>query len=162
MQLLNPEKASQYIDTVQGERQRSAVLAIHLTWLDHSSGLGRGERIEPKAPLDLLVLYQATAATFQTWPLPISTEGLPPDGRVINRQQVADRLSSLTDEEVRRLATAFACQVVALSSSASGEQDLAYCVELFLRCISDKRVIGNIVSGAISRNADRLSDPDNW
>jgi hypothetical protein len=163
MPVLNPEKASHYFDTVRGERQRSAVLAIHLTWLDHSSPLGRAERLEPQTPLDLLLLYQAAAATFQDWPPPVPEgEGLPPGGRVMNRQQAEERLLSLADEETRLLARTFAGHVITLSSAAASDQDLDYHVELLLKCIRDKRVIGNIVSGAISRNSDQLSDPDLW
>jgi hypothetical protein len=33
---------------------------------------------------------------------------------------------------------------------------------LFLKCISDKKVIANIVSGAISRHSEQLVDPDLW
>jgi hypothetical protein len=163
MQVLNPEKASQYMDIVQGERQRSAVLAIHLAWLDHSSPLGRAERIEPKAPLDLLLLYQAAAATFRDWPLPPAQGGAhPPGGRVINRQQATERLLAVVDEDSRRLASLFAGHVIALSSTATSEQDLDYYVELFLKCIGDKRVIGAIASGAISKNSSQVSDPDLW
>ena len=163
MQLLNPEKASQYIDAVEGERQRSAVLALHLAWLDHSSPLGRAERIEPKTPLDLLILYQAAAATFQDWPPPAPPRGeLAPGGRVINQEQAIQRLLSIADEEVRLLASLFARHVIALSATATGEQDLGYCVELFLKCIGDARVIESIASGAISKNSAQLSDPDLW
>jgi hypothetical protein len=162
MQLLNPEKASQYMDTVRGERPRSAVLAIHLTWLDHSSPLGCGERIESKTPLDLLILYEAVAATFQDGPGRLPCAGLPPGGRVVNRRQAAERLSSVEDEETRLLGSAFLCHVIGLSDAAASEQDLDCHLELFLKCIQDKRVIGNIRSGAIGRESDRLSDPDLW
>src|SRR5437763_13693759 len=106
MHVLNPEKASDYIDTVAGERQRSAVLAIHLTWLDHASPLSRAARIEPGTPLDLLILYQAAASTFQDWPPSAkqSLDGLPA-GPVINRQQAFQRLLSVPDEGIRVLAT---------------------------------------------------------
>ncbi len=103
---------------------RRAVLAIHLAWLDHSSPLCHSERIEAKAPLDLLILYQAVAATFQDEFSPPAPEELPPGGRILNRQQAAERLSSLADEETRLLASAFARHVIALSSAAASEQDL--------------------------------------
>jgi hypothetical protein len=163
MQLLNSEKASDYIDAVQGERPRSAVLALHLTWLDHSSSRCRLQRIEPAAPLDLLTLYQAAAATFEDWPPPPPPSlELPPGGRVINRQQASQRIHSVADEETRRLARLFAGHVVALSSSATSAQDLDYAVELFLKCIEEKEVVAHIVSGAISRNSAQLVDPDLW
>ena len=155
-------KASHYIDTLRGERQRSAVLAIHVTWLDHSSSLARAGKIEPQTPLDLLLLYEAAAATFQDGPAPTPPEGLPVGGRVINRRQAAERLSSVADEEIRLYATIFASRVIALSSAAAGEQDLDHYLELFLTCIRDKAVIGAIRNGAISVNSDRLSDPDYW
>jgi hypothetical protein len=162
MQVVNPERASQYLDAVQGERARGAVLAIHLAWLDHSSSLGRAAPIEPQTPLDLLVLYEAAATTFQESPPPTPAEGLPPGGRVINRRQAGERLSSVSDEEIRRLAGAFAGHVIALSSAASNEQDLDYYIALFLACVRDKRVIDAIMSGAVGRSSDRLSDPDLW
>src|SRR5947209_5228600 len=102
MHVLNPEKASGYMDTVQGERQRSAVLAIHLIWLDHSSPLSHAVRIEPATPLDLLILYQAAVATFQDWPPPMPQRvELPAGGRVINQQEATQRLLSVVDEEIR-------------------------------------------------------------
>jgi hypothetical protein len=163
IQLLNPDKASYYMDTVHDLRQRSAVLAIHLTWLDHSSPRCRGKCIEPKTPLDLLILYQAAAATFQDWPplMPPKAEQAP-GGRVINQQQASERLLSVADEEIRLLATIFVHHVIALSSTASSEQDLDYYVQLFLKCIGDKRVIRNIASGAIGEHSAQLSDPDLW
>lgn len=162
MQLLNPKKASQYLDAVRDERQRGAVLAIHLTWLDHSSPLGRGERIESKTPLDLLILYEAVAATFQDGPGRLPCAGLPPGGRIVNRRQAAERLSSVEDEETRLLAGAFLCHVIGLAGAAASEQDLDCHLELFLKCLEDTRVIGNIRSGAVARESDRLSDPDHW
>jgi hypothetical protein len=163
MQLLNPDKASHYMDTIRDQRQRSAVLAIHLTWLDHSSPHCCGERIEPKTPLDMLILYQAAAATFQDWPplMPPSTEQAP-GSRIINQQQATERLLSVEDEEIRLLANIFAHHVIALSSTATNEQDLDYYVQLFLKCIQDKRVIDNIASGAISEHSAQLSDSDLW
>jgi hypothetical protein len=163
MQLLNPDKASQYMDTVHDQRQRSAVLAVHLTWLDHSSPRCRGECIEPKTPLDLLILYQAAAATFQNWPphMPSRAEQASSD-RVINQQKATERLPSVADEDIRLLASVFAHHVIALSSTATRDQDLDYYVQLFLKCIQDKRVIDNITSGAISEHSIQLSDPDLW
>ncbi len=141
----------------------SAVLAIHLTWLDHSSPRCRSDCIEPKTPLDLLILYQAAAATFHEWP-----PHMPPkvdqrsDGQVINQKRAAERLLSVTDEDIRLLASIFAHHVITLSSTATSEQDLDYYIQLFLKCMSDKRVIDNIASGAISEHSARLSDPDLW
>jgi hypothetical protein len=163
MQLLNPDKASYYMDTVQDQRQRSAVLAIHLTWLDHASPRCQGECIEPEAPLDLLILYQAAAATFRDWPplMPPNAENAP-GSLVINQQQATKRLLSVADEEIRLLASIFARHVIALSSTAASEQDLDYYVQLFLKCTRDKSVIHNIASGAISEHSTQLSDPDLW
>jgi hypothetical protein len=162
MQLLNPEKASPFLDAMEGERQRSAALAIHLVWLQHSSPLGGAERIEPKTPLDLTILYQAAAATFQEQPAPLSPTALPPGGQVMNRQQAVKRLLSLPEGEIRLLATAFAGHVINFSAAAESAQDLDYCLQLFLKCACDTNVIDSIRSGAISRDSDRLSDPDLW
>lgn len=160
---LNSEKASHYMDSIQDKRQRSAVLAIHLAWLDHSSSACRSECIKPTTPLDLLILYQAAAATFQDWPphMPLEVEHAS-SGHVINQQQANVRLMSVADEEIRLLASIFAGHVIALSSTATSEQDLDYYVRLFLKCICDKSVIRNIASGAISEQSAQLSDPDLW
>lgn len=163
IQLLNPDKASHYMDMLQDQRQRSAVLAIHLTWLDHSSPRCRGDRIEPETPLDLLILYQAAAATFRDWPplMPPNAEHAS-GSHIINWQQATERLLSVADEKTRLLASVFARHVSALSSTAASEQDLDYYVQLFLKCIRDESVIRNIASGAISERSAQLSDPDLW
>ncbi|HEY7325999.1 MAG TPA: hypothetical protein VH592_00055 [Gemmataceae bacterium] len=163
IQSFNSDKASHYMDAVQDKRQRSAVLAIHLAWLDHFASACTSECIEPTIPLDLLILYQAAAATFQDWPphTPPQT-GHASSGHVINQQQANARILSAADEEIRLLASIFAHQVIALSSTATSEQDLDYYVQLFLKCVCDKSVIRNIASGAISEHSAQLCDPDLW
>jgi hypothetical protein len=163
IQSLNSDKASHYMDAVEDQRQRSAVLAIHSVWLDHSSSACRREWIKPTTPLDLLILYQAAAATFQDWPphMPSETEHAS-SSHVINYQQANARILSVTDEETRLLASIFAHHVIALSSTTASEQDLDYYVRLFLKCVCDKRVIRNIANGAISEHSAQLCDPDLW
>jgi hypothetical protein len=161
--VLNPAQASEYMDSLRNERQRSAVLAIHLAWLDHSPPPARGERLEPETPLDMLILYQAAAKTFSDWPPRRPTNGLPVGGRVTNREQALRRIQAIEDEETRLVATVFARHVIDLSKAAEEEQDLNYFVELFLRTVEDHRVIENIVSGEISRHSDKIAaDPDYW
>lgn len=163
MQLLNSGNASHYMDTVQDQRQHSAVLAIHLTWLDHFSPRCQSRCVEPKTPLDLLILYQAAAATFQDWPphLPLKAEQAS-SSRVINQEQATERLLAVADEDIRLLANIFVRHVIALASTSASEQDLDYYVQLFLKCICDKSVIHNIASGGISKQSAQLSDPDLW
>jgi hypothetical protein len=163
MKVINVSKSSEYFDSLVNEREDSAVSVIHGAWLEHSSTLGRLEHLESKAPLDMLVLYQAAAATFKDWaPKAASPEELLPGGRVINREQARQCLQSVQDPDQAALATRFANQVIALSGQAATEQDLHYYVELFLRSIADKRVIEGILSGEISSHDDRLADPDYW
>jgi hypothetical protein len=136
---------------------------IHAAWLGHSSSLGRLEHFEPFTPLDMLILYQAAAATFRDWTPGVSCrEELAPGGRVINREQAERKLQSIADPEVALLATRFANQVIARSETSASEQDLTYFVELFLRSMQDKQVIDGIVSGSISRHSKQLADVDYW
>lgn len=163
MHVLNAGKSSEYFDSLVDEREDSAVSVIHGAWLEHSSSLGRLEHLESMSPLDMLVLYQAAAATFRDWtPGMSSREELSHGGRVINWEQARQRLLSITDQELVALTTRFVNQVIALSENAAAEQDLNYYVELFLRSVQDKRVIDGIVSGSISRHSKQLSDPDFW
>jgi hypothetical protein len=163
MQAINDHKAVQFLESLREERPRSAVLAIHTAWLRNSPGVGGSAPLDTSAPLDMEILYRAAAATFQDWPPPVpQSRVLPPGGRILNREEASERLHSLTDEETRLLASLFARHVITLSSTATADQDLRYYVDLFLQCISDKKVIDNIVSGAISRHSDDLSDPDFW
>lgn len=163
MQAINDNKAIQFLESLQDERRRSAVIAIHVAWLRNSPGVAVAAPLDSDGPLDMEILYKAAAATFQDWPSPLTQDiAVPEGGRILNREKAIERLQSLSDELTRRLASTFACHVVALSSTAAAEQDLNYYVELFLNCMSDKRVIDNIVSGAISRHSDQLSDPDYW
>src|SRR5438552_8898155 len=106
------------------------------------------------SPLDILVLYQAAAATFCDWaPGTSHEEELSEDGHVMNRQQAKQRLLSIADPELAALATKFANRVITLAGNAAAEQDLNYYLELFLRSLNDKRVIDGIVSGSISRHS---------
>lgn len=163
MQVLNAGKSSEYFASLVDEQEDSAVSVIHGAWLEHSSPLGRCEHLEPTSPLDMLVLYQAAAATFKDWTPGVSpAEALAQGGRVMNREQARQRLLSIPDQELAALAFRFANQVIALSDQAAAEQDLNYYVELFLRGVQDKRVIDGIVSGSIRKHATRLSDPDFW
>ena len=161
--VLNAEKASDYFDSLVDEREESVVSVIHGAWLEHSSSLGRLERLEPTSPLDMLVLYQAAAATFRDWsPGRLPREELSQDGRVINREQAEAKLGSLADPQLAALASRFANRVIALSESAAVPQDLAYYLESLLRSVQDQRVIEGIVSGSISRHSKQLADPDFW
>jgi hypothetical protein len=163
MHVLNAGKSSEYFDSAKGEREDSAVRVIHWAWLEHSSTLGRLEHLEPTSPLDMLVLYQAAAATFRDWPPGASRhEELSHGGRVINREQAEQRLGSVPDAELATLATRFANQVIAFSETAAAGQDLNYYVELFLRCAGDKRVLDGIKSGSISRDSKQLTDINLW
>jgi hypothetical protein len=163
MHVLNAAKASEYYDSLVDEREDSAVSVIHGAWLEHSSSLRRLEHLEPTSPLDMLVLYQAAAATFRDWTPGMSHPEEPSQGgRLINRKQAEQRLQSIADPKLAALATRFANRVSALSNAAAAEQDLNYYVELFLRAVEDQRVIDDIVNGAISRHAKQLPDPNYW
>jgi hypothetical protein len=163
MHVLNAEKASEYFDSLVDEREDSAVNVIHGAWLEHSSSLGRSEHLEPASPLDMLVLYQAVAATFGDWaPGRSQHEELSRGGQVINREQAEHRLLAIADPQLSALATRFANRVISSSEAAAAPQDLNYFVELFLRSVQDNRAIEGIVSGSISRHARQLTDPDFW
>ncbi len=163
MQVLNAGKSSEYFDSLVDERDDSAVTVIHGAWLEHSSSLAHREHLAPKSPLDMLILYQAAAATFRTWTAgSCRREQLAPGGRVMNQQQAEQKLRSVQDPELAALASRFANQVITLSAQAETEQDLDYYVALFLRSVTDKQVIAGILSGEISRHSRRLSDPDGW
>jgi hypothetical protein len=163
MQVLNVDKSCEYFDSLVDKREDSAVNVIHGAWLEHSSSLGRLEHLEPMSPLDMLILYQAAAATFRDWtPGASPREELSHGGRILNRQQAEQRLLSITDPELAALAIRFANRVTTLSGAAAAEQDLNYYVELFLRSVQDKRAINGIVDGSISRHSKQLSDPDFW
>ena len=163
MHVLNAEKSSEYFDSLVDDRDDSAVSVIHGAWLEHSSSLGRLEHLEPTSPLDMLVLYQAAAATFRDWSPGVSPrEELSRGGRIINREQAEAKLGSLADPQLAALASRFVNRVIALSEAAAIPQDLAYYLELFLRSVHDQRVIEGIVSGSVSRHSKQLADPDFW
>src|SRR5437868_3605303 len=106
MHVLNAGKSSDYFASLVDERDDSAVSAIHGAWLEHSSTLGRLQRLEPTSPLDMLVLYQAAAAAFRDWtPGTTAPEELSLGGRVVNREQAAQRLQSIPDPELAALTT---------------------------------------------------------
>jgi hypothetical protein len=67
MQVQNPSKSREYFDSLVDECEDSAVRVIHGAWVEHTAPLGRLEHLEAMSPLDMLVLYQAAAATFRDW-----------------------------------------------------------------------------------------------
>ena len=163
MHVLNPIKSREYFDSLVDERDDSAVNVIHGAWVEHTAPLGRQVHLEPETPLDMMVLYQAAAATFHGWvPGVWHHEELFLDGHVINFDQAKRKLRLLADPEMAALATRFANRVIAFSEQAAVAQDLNYCVELFLCSLRDKQVIDGIVSGSISRQSKQLCDPDYW
>jgi hypothetical protein len=164
MQVLNAGKSSEYFDSVKDDREDSAVRVVHWAWLEHSSTLGRLDHLEPSSPLDMLILYQAAAATFRDWKLgaPACCRELSHGGRVINREQAKHRLDSIPNSETSALATMFANQVISLSDNAATEQDINYFVELFLRCVEDKQIFESIMNGSISRDSKHLTDINTW
>jgi hypothetical protein len=163
MHVLNAGKSSEYFDSLVDEREDGAVSVINGAWLEHSSSIGRLDRLDSSSPLDMLVLYQAAAETFRDLTLEKSNhEKLSQRGRIINREQAEKNLRSLADPQLAALATRFANRVIDLSESATDAQDLNYYVQLFLRSVQDKGVIEGIVSGSISRHSKRLVNPDLW
>jgi hypothetical protein len=163
MHVLNAAKSSAYFDSRQDAREDSAVRVLHWAWLEHSSTFGRLEHLEPASPLDMLVLYQAAAATFRDWIPGVSPrEEFVPDGHVLNSEQAHQHLQAIADPELAALAIRFANRVIALSEAAAAEQDLAYYVELFLRGVEDPQVREAISNGSISRDSKELTDLDLW
>ncbi len=157
-------EASLFFDNVRESRQRSAVLVIHLAWLDNSSS-SVADTVLPDTPLDMLILYQAAAATFANWPLPEQSEAtsIPPESRIVNREQAIDRLQSVADPLIARVASQFASNAATLSNEAANPQDIDYFVKLFLYGINnDPLIMDSIISGQIARSSNRLSDPDSW
>src|SRR5712691_3773212 len=114
MRVLNAAQSSEYFDSLVDEREGSAVSVIHGAWVEHSSSLGRLDHLEPTSPLDMLVLYQAAAATFKDWNPRMPRGELSAGGRVINWEEARQRLLAVNDQEVAALATRFANQVCAL------------------------------------------------
>jgi hypothetical protein len=163
-QATNSLEAADYLDRLKQERPASAGIAIHMAWLEHSSSFEffKGERLLPETPVDMMVLYKAAAAAFESWPFAVGNRELPTSGRVMNRKQAEQRLRSVADPEQATLAFLFLSNVIRMSIYSSHEQDLCYFLELFLRCIKPEGVIERIASGEIKRREAQLADPDYW
>jgi hypothetical protein len=163
-QALNSLEGAAYLDGLHEERPASAGIAIHIAWLEHSSSLEsfKGERLLPETPVDMLLLYKAAAATFESWPPAPGGGELPTGGRVVNLAQVEQRLRSLADPREAALASLFLSNVIRMSAQSGCEQDLGYFLELFLRCVRQEGVIERIAGGEIKRREDQLADPDYW
>jgi hypothetical protein len=164
-QAINSLEGAAYLDDLKEERPASAGIAIHMAWLEHSSSFEfyKSERLLSETPVDMLLLYKAAAATFESWPIALRSRELPTGGRVMNLEGAEQRLRSVADPLQARLAFLFMSNVIRMSNQSSFEQDLHYLLELFLRCIQQEGVIERIASGEIKRReAQMLSDPDYW
>lgn len=162
MEVLRSVEASAYLDGLRDDRERSAVLAIHLTWLDNCSSLATNPRVVSQTPIDMLLLYQAAAFAFRV-PLAGDAGLLVSGGKgnVVNRDEAVQRLDAVANSEKTQYARRFLGEVIQLSDEASCEQDLLFFLNLFLLCL-DRCTIESITSGEISKGSRQLSDPDFW
>ncbi len=164
-QAIRSLEGAAYLGDIEEERAASAGIAIHMAWLEHSSSFEffKGERLLPETPVDMLLLYKAAAATFESWPIALGSRELPAGGRVMNLGEAERRLRSVADPLQAALAFLFMSNVIRMSSQSSGDQDVHYLLELFLRCIQKDEVIERIASGEIKRKEIQLlADPDYW
>src|SRR5947209_695933 len=53
IEALNAQQSSDYFDSLTDERDDSAVMVIHASWVEHTAPLGRSEHLEPMSPLDM-------------------------------------------------------------------------------------------------------------
>lgn len=160
MKVLRAAEASAYLDELTDDRDRSAALAIHLTWLDHCSSLSGYVSRTFDRPLDMLLLYQAVVHTFREHSHECSK---PPatSGDVVNWDQANQRLERVVDEQKARYTRCFMSEVARLIAVTSCEQDFGFLVDLFLRCL-ERCPISNILNGEVSKSSRRLADYDFW
>ena len=163
-QAIPSEEGAAYREGLKEERPASAGIAIHMAWLEHSSSFEffKDQRLLPETPVDMLLLYKATAATFESWPIALAKCELATGGRLMNRERAEQRLRSVSDPRQASLAFDFVSNVIAISSESSYAQDLHYFLELFLRCIQHEGVIERIAGGDIKKREAQLADPDYW
>ena len=161
MEVLRSVDASAYLDGLRDDRERSAVLAIHLTWLDHCSTLATNPKVVSNTPFDMFLLYRAAANAFRE---PISGSSVllvPGGGNVVNRDEAVRRLSEIDNSQQAQYASRYLGEVIKLSDEASCEQDLLFFLNLFLLCFK-RFAIDSITSGEISKASRQLADPDFW
>src|SRR5437588_3538586 len=75
--VLNAQEAYTYLDGLMDDRERSAALAIHLSYMDYCSSLAEAGRKAAETPLDMLLLYRAAVAAFLDLPIGEAREPLP-------------------------------------------------------------------------------------
>lgn len=162
MEVLRVSDASAYLDGLRDDRERSAVLAIHLTWLDNCSSLATNPRVVSQTPIDMLLLYQAAAFAFRV-PLAGDAGLLVSGGKgnVVNRDEAVQRLAIVANSQKAQYARRFLGEVIKLSDGASCEQDLLFFLTLYLLCL-DQYTIDSIISGKVSKASRLLADPDCW
>lgn len=160
MEVLRSVEASVYLDGLRDDRERSAVLAIHLTWLDNCSSLATNPRLVSQTPIDMLLLYRAAGIAFR---VPMAGDaGLLVSGvNVVNHDEAAQRLDAVANSQKVQYARQYLREVIQLSDGASHKQDLLFFLNLFLLCL-DRCTIESITSGKISRGSRQLADPDFW
>ena len=162
MEVLRASEASAYLDGIRDDVERSAVLAIHLTWLDNCSSLAKTDRLAPDTPIDMLLMYRAAANTFREPLAGVSGHSLVSDsGKVVNRDEATQRLASVTNTQKAQYSQRFLGEIIKLSNEASCEQDLLFFLKLYLLCL-DRCTIDSITSGEISKASRLLADPDFW
>jgi hypothetical protein len=160
MNVLRAAEASAYLDALEGERERSAALAIHLAWLDTCSSRCGREQWAAAAPPDMLILYRAVAEAFAS-DQAVVPDMVPPRGaRTLRAEEAFERLRAIPAPE-DQYARRFVANVVRLSQDATSAQDLVFFLELFMFCVN-RCHISAILNGSISLDSRRLDAPDGW
>ena len=161
MDVLNAQEAYTYLDGLTDDRDRSAALAIHLSYMDYCSSLAKEGRMAAETPLDMALLYRAAVAAFHGPPIGEARGPLPSTGRVVNRDQVQRRLATVSEGRLLRLASRFMDAAIRQSDDSPCDQDLLFLLDLFLMAL--RRATPKMIeSGEISEASRRLEDTDYW
>lgn len=161
MDLVNIQEAYDYSDGLTDDRERSAAIVIHISYMERCTSRAGAARMAAETPLDLLLLYRAAVAAFLDSPIGEAGGPLAAAGRVVNRDAAQRRLATISDPRLLHRAGRLVDAVITQSRDSPCEQDLFFILDLFLATFVGP-TFDAVESGEAGRASRQLKDPDYW
>ncbi len=156
--------AIEFLKTESDPVAASAAITMHLLVLAECSSAEANEITSnnPIDPIDLNLLYRATASAFS----PDDCNSAPStthSHRNVMKSDIANRrIMQISNIKQRALAERFVAAVIKYSSDLELPQDLEFLVGLFVKCFQRPGIIERVESGEIAKIERAEIDFDLW
>jgi hypothetical protein len=159
----NAVEALEFLWTVKDAAARGALGIFHAACLEASGVVPLSwlrERLVTEKPVDLLLLYEAVATTFERWDGVSMAEQVEPDttkSNIMYSEEIRLCAKTVKSGLLRSALGRFMRAICSKQLSTNVCMDLNFACRLFVECFRNEEIIKNIVCGNTARDHDRLA-----